>query len=293
ASLVLEHEIDKIPTPVMLGWDWDNREVALLQLDLLERMRQNPGWQSTRMPQGLRLQLQAEGGEPSDLPIRNIQQLVKNETVLLAPALRFQKAAAAMQGKGMRVAERGTPAFRFIRVDGGAATTGVSDDDVKPLPTIVIPPTPTPIPLQGGPQISLSQLEARDIAFGFAAPRMDRAWDGGPIKMNGVVYEHGIGMHAWSRMTFIVPPNAKGLQAIVGISDTVKECTKASVKFEVRDQTNKVLYESPVVDAATPPIAIHVDLHGATAITVAATDAGDGIDCDHADWAVPAFLLDK
>ena len=291
AGPVLVSEIAAIPTPVTLGWDWDNREFAWVQLHMLERMRTNPHWRGVRMPQGLRLELQAEGGDPGEVALRNVQQVLKTNTVLLAPAARFQKAAAALQRRGLRVAERGTPAFRFIRIDGGAAVTGVPDDEVKPLPTIIIPPTPTPIPLQGGPQISLTELEPRDVSFGFAAPRMNHTWEGGIIRMGGFTYERGIGMHAWARMTFAVPPGATALQAIAGLSDSIKECSKASVTFEVRDDKGKVLYDSGIVDSASPPIAVHVDLHGTTAITLAVTDAGDGIDCDHANWAVPSFLL--
>lgn len=291
AAPILGPEIAGIGQPVVLGWDWDNREQSLVQLEMLERMRREPGWRGIRMPQGLRAPLQAEGGEPGEIYVRQLQQVATHSTAILAPAARFTKAAAAAQRRGLRVAERGTRQFSFYRIDSGAATTGVPDEAVRPLPPIVIPSTPTPIPLDRGPQVSLNDLPARDIVFEFAPPRMDRAWDGGPLRMAGIVYPHGIGVHAACRLTFDVPPRATALQAIVGLSDQVKDCDRASVTFEVRDQNNNVLYDSGLIDATSPVTPIRVPLHDATAVTLAVTDAGNGIDCDHANWALPAFLL--
>jgi hypothetical protein len=145
--------------------------------------------------------------------------------------------------------------------------------------------------LRTGPQVSLSDLTASAIEFGFAAPQIDREWDNPPISLGGVRYEHGIGMHAWTKMTYPVPPKAIELQAIVGIADKVRENPKAAVTFEVRDQSNTLLFDSGLVDGATPPIPIHVDVRGKAAVILSVTDAGNGIDCDHADWAVPSFLL--
>ena len=291
AAPILGPEIASIRQPVVLGWDWDNREQSLVQLEMLERMRREPGWRGIRMPQALRAPLQADGGDPGEIYVRQLQQLAAHSTAILAPAARFKKAAAAAQRRGLRVAERGTRQFSFYRIDSGAAAAGVPDDAVRPLPTIVIAPTPTPIALDHGPQVPLAGLSPRDVVFGFAPPRMDRAWDGGPLKIAGITYPRGIGMHAASRVTFDVPPRATSLQAIIGLSDQVSECDRASVTFEVRDQNNAVLYESGLIDATSPPTPIRVPLRGATAVTLAVTDAGNGIDCDHANWALPAFLL--
>jgi alpha-galactosidase len=233
------------------------------------------------------------GREPSEVEVRNLHRFVEKATVLLAPADRFRSAAALLQRRGVRVSERGTGRSQFFRIDAGAAATGVSDEDVKPLPTIVIAPTPTPIPLRGGPQVSLSALEPARVEFGFAAPQIDREWDNPPITLGGVRYDHGIGMHAWCRMTYAVPPNAVEFQAIVGIADKMRECPRAAVIFEVRDDKDAVLFHSGLVDGTTPPMPIHADVRGKGSVTLVVTDAGNGIDCDHADWALPSFLLSR
>lgn len=159
------------------------------------------------------------------------------------------------------------------------------------LPTINIPPTPTPIALRGGPRRGLTELTAQDVKFGFAEPRIDKSWSGAPITMRGIEYAHGIGAHAWARLTYAVPPEAVELQAIVGLADDAKDCPKATVRFEIRDERDTLLYDSGVIDVFTPPKLASVPLANVKAVTLAITDAGDGIDCDHANWAEPSFLL--
>jgi hypothetical protein len=292
AAPLLAAEIDSISDPVVLGWDWDNREVGWLHLKMLERMRRDPQWRGERLAPGLRYAARADGGHPTPHAVHGLQTLAATHTILLAPAERFKEIAAVLQQRGVRVARRGNERFRFFRLDAGATATGVPDEEMRPLPTIVILPTPTPVTLQSGPHIPLSGLEALDVSFEFAEPRMNRTWQGGPIRMGGHVYPQGIGMHAWTRMTYAVPPEAKALQAVIGLSDGIKECTKASVTFEVEDQDGNRLYDSGLVDVSAPPIPIRVDLRGATTITLVVSDAGNGIDCDHANWALPGFLLD-
>lgn len=288
----LAAEIGAIKGPVVLGMEWDHREVAWIYMHMLERTRKDPKWQGTMMPEATLHGVSKErGGEPIEIELRNLRRMVDGATVILAPADHYRAAVSAMQRRGVRASERQAASLRYFRLDSGAEATGVPDTELSPLPTIVIPPTPTPIPLGTGPQISLSQLTATKIEFGFAAPQIDREWDNPPITLGGVQYERGIGMHAWAKMTFNVPAKAVALQAIIGIADKVRENPRAAVTFEVRDQDNTVLFDSGVVDGTTPPTPIHVDVRGKTAVTLSVTDAGNGIDCDHADWAVPSFLL--
>ncbi len=161
------------------------------------------------------------------------------------------------------------------------------------MPTISIPPTPTPIALRAGPRKLVTELTPQEIKFGFAAPRFDRAWSGEPISMRGIEYAHGIGAHAWLYLTYAVPPDAVELQAIVGLADDVKDCPRATVKFEIRDERNTLLYDSGIIDVFTPPKLAAAQLTGVKQVTLAITDAGDGIDCDHANWAEPIFLLSQ
>jgi hypothetical protein len=289
----LAAEIGAIKGPVVLGMEWDHREVAWIHMHMLERMRKDPTWKGTMMPEATLHGVSKErGSDPSEFELRNLRRMVDSATVILAPADHYRAAVSAMQRLGVRASERQAGTLRFFRLDSGAQATGVPDTELKPLPTIVIPPTPTPIPLSTGPQVSLSQLTATKIEFGFAAPQIDREFDNPPIMLGGVRYDKGIGMHAWTKMTFPVPPKAVALQAIIGIADKVRENPRAAVVFEVLDQTGAVLFSSGLVDGSTPPTPIHVDVRGKTAVTLSVGDAGNGIDCDHANWAVASFVLE-
>jgi hypothetical protein len=80
-------------------------------------------------------------------------------------------------------------------------------------------------------------------------------------------------------------------QQLVEGSDGVRECTQAAVTFEVRDDKDQLLCDSGLVDSCVPPRAVDVPLHHTRTITLVVTDGGNGIDCDHADWAQAAFML--
>jgi hypothetical protein len=288
----LAAEIAGIKGPVILGMEWDHREVAWIHMHMLERARREPNWIGTMMPEATLHGVSRErGGEPLEIELRNLRRMTEGATVIVGPADHYRVAVAALQRRGVRAAERAAGPFRFFRLDAGEAATGVSDAELSPLPTIVIPPTPTPIPLRTGPQVSLSDLKPTNVEFGFAAPQIDREWDNPPLLLGGVRYERGIGMHAWARMTYPVPPNAVELQAIIGVADKMRDNPRAAVTFEVRDQANTLLFDSGLVDGTTPPMPIHVDVRGKTAVILAVTDGGNGIDCDHANWVVPSFLL--
>jgi hypothetical protein len=286
-------EINSIKGPVVLSMDWDHREVGWIRLGMVDRMRREPGWSGTMLPEGVLRGVVNDGNEPVEYELRNLRRFIDNATVIVAPAERFKKAVAALQRRGVRVSEREARTFKYYRLDTGAAATGVPDSELNPLPTIVIPPTPTPIPLRGGPQVSLSELKPTDVQFGFAPPQFDREFDNPPLMLGGVHYPRGIGMHAWCRVTFAVPPRASELQAIIGIADKMRPCPRAAVTFEVRDEQGAVLFDSGYVDGSTPPLPIHVDVRGKRAVTLGVTDANNGIDCDHANWAVASFMLDQ
>jgi hypothetical protein len=287
AAEAIAAEAAHVPGRVAVGGPLDHREMGWLELAMLERTRRD----RTQAGEVLDERLVRAARERSALTVHRLRTLINDTTVLLAPADHFRKVAAVLQTEGARVAERGQGKIRVLRLDAGAAATGVPDEIVQPLATIVLPPTPTPIPLAAGPQILLTTLKPLDVAFGFAPPKIDHSWNDTPMVMAGVPYESGIGMHAWCRMTFAVPSGATAFQAIVGLSDEVRDCPAADVGFEVHDQSDRLLFRSRIINATSAPQPIRVDLHDVTAITLVVTEGRNGRDCDHANWALPAFLM--
>jgi len=260
----------------MLARDWRAGEwrVLLIALVLAVGSISTVGLFSDRVRQAL--QQEAHSLLGADLRINSIRPIP-------------QAYRAAAQQRGLRVAEGGTPILRTLRVDAGAAATGVADTTVRLLPTIVLRPTPTPMPLDAGPQVPLTDLTPRGVEFGFEPPQFDRAWGGDDIVMRGVRYPRGIGVHAWTRLTYDVPDGATTFQSVVGLSDDV--CDEAAVAFEVYDEQGRQLYASGVIDPTTGPRFVRVPVTGVAAVTLVVTEGENGRDCDHANWARAAFLL--
>ncbi len=282
-------EIATIPGPVIVAALGDHRDLAWLQLGLLERARRDPNRPGSILrPERVE---EIRGLHPASVPARDLARSVAEGTLLLAPAEEFHGAAAGLQSRGLRVSRRERAGLAFLRIDAGAEATGISNEELHPLPTLIVPPTPTPVALDNGPQVSLTDLEPIRVEYGFSPPQINRSWDKGPLILDGVRYERGIGAHAWSRSTYALPERAFAFQAIIGINDTARKCPQAAVTFELGDDRGSVLYDSGLVDGTTASQPIHVELHGARTVTLVVTEGGNGRDCDHADWAEPAFLL--
>lgn len=292
ASAVLLEEVMRVPGAVRVGGDWDHTGRALVELGLIERMRRAPQWEADMLPQAVIENVTSRGRrDPSELYLRKLSRDAEKSTVFLAPAKHFKKVGQAMQASGLRVAEGGSPELRFLRIDAGAEATGVADAEVRPLPTIHVPPTPTPIALLTGSQVPLTDLEPQEVKFGFQEPDYRRNDSGHQIVMGGVSYASGIFTHAWMKMTYAVPAGARWFQAIVGIADAVKDCEQAAVTFEVRGPGDELLFDSGLMDVSSPPRPILVEVGHVPRITLVATEAGNGRDCDHAEWALPSFVM--
>ena len=153
--------------------------------------------------------------------------------------------------------------------------------------------TPDPaLPPWSGPRVQLSALQPVSEEYSFVPLRTDSAYSGEPIRFRGREYRHGLGMHARSAVTYAVPPDAIAFQSVAGLTDSVNHCRIASAVFEVRDSDGAALFRTPVLRSTDLPVAVHVDLRGHAAITLAVEDAGDGRDCDHGAWGDAVFLLE-
>jgi hypothetical protein len=284
--------VEKIPGPVAVGTQLDQREMGWFQLGLLERARRDPHRAGTMLDEGLLEEVSDRTGGPLPARLQELRQIAARASVILVPASRFRSAAATLRAGGLRVAEETVPGLRLLRIDAEAGAAGMPGGALQPLPTPIVAPTPTPIPLAAGPRVDLTTLLPTETTYGFAPPNIDSAWDGNPIVMEGVRYARGLGTHAWCRMTYTVPLDAAMFQAIVGLSDDAHECpVPTGVTFEVRDDQDRLLFDSGFVEATTPPLPVQVDVRGIPAITLVVTEGGNGRDCDHANWAQPAFLL--
>ncbi|AHH96213.1 NPCBM/NEW2 domain-containing protein [Kutzneria albida] len=108
------------------------------------------------------------------------------------------------------------------------------------------------------------------------------AGDGHPMKIGGVSYAKGLGVHAPSTVEYYLGGRCTSVRSTVGLDDEANG--NGSVSFEVWADGRKVA-DSGVLRAGSGGKALTADLTGASLLRLVVTDGGDGNTYDHADWA--------
>jgi alpha-galactosidase len=110
----------------------------------------------------------------------------------------------------------------------------------------------------------------------------DRAGDGHRMSIEGARFARGLGVHAPSEIAFYLGGRCSSVITRVGVDD--EKSTNGSVTFELWADGRKVA-DSGRMDTRTRLRRLRADLSGATVLRLVVTDAGDGNNSDHADWA--------
>ena len=114
--------------------------------------------------------------------------------------------------------------------------------------------------LMDGTVVDLTKLKWKD-AESLGQTRIGKNYDGKPLKVAGKQYERGIGTHASSFISYVLPGPAKSFRAKVGIDDggAIRggKASGADVKFAVFT-TRPAKYKP--VDFDTGPFAVPTDL---------------------------------
>ena len=118
----------------------------------------------------------------------------------------------------------------------------------------------------------------RDLANGGQG-----AGDGGALTINGVQYDKGVGCHAYSAIEVQLGGAYERFSSCIGVDDNAPG-SAGSVRFFVYGDGN-LLYSSDVKTGADDAEEIAVDVTGVQVLKLEVTDAGDGKNNDHADWA--------
>ncbi|MEU4496575.1 NPCBM/NEW2 domain-containing protein [Streptomyces sp. NPDC023998] len=138
---------------------------------------------------------------------------------------------------------------------------------------------------------AVSDLTWTSAAGGWGPVERDRsngeqgAGDGRTLTIGGTTYAKGLGTHAASDITYYLGAGCSTLTASVGVDDE-SGGTNGSVVFQVYRDGTKVA-DSGRVTGADAPKALTADLSGGLELRLVVTDSGDGVDYDHANWAVP------
>ncbi|MDR9855490.1 NPCBM/NEW2 domain-containing protein [Paenibacillus sp. VCA1] len=110
--------------------------------------------------------------------------------------------------------------------------------------------------------------------------------DGNMITLNGKGYEKGLGVHAYSKVSFYIGKNFSRFISDIGLDG---ETQGGAVIFQVWGDGKK-LYDSGVMKDNADVQHVNVDVSDVDVLTLEVTDGGIGNGADHADWAGAKLL---
>jgi alpha-galactosidase len=136
----------------------------------------------------------------------------------------------------------------------------------------------------------LDELNLDSATQGWGEPHKNQSVDGNPLTIAGKKFARGFGTHAESLLKIKIEGGAQKFTASVGVDDEIKNNPAASIEFIVEGD-GKALWRSGVMRAGDAAKSCDVDLAGVKALALKVTDAGHGINYDHADWAEAKFEI--
>jgi hypothetical protein len=151
--------------------------------------------------------------------------------------------------------------------------------------------TPELPPLPPLPNVYAGDLKAVTFISGWNGdPRRDLSIEDNPIRIRGEVFAKGIGTHAVSEIAYKVRSDFRRFVAVVGVDD--EKDGQGTVTFAVFAD-DKPLLETGALNGFQERVPINVEIpKGTKLIRLLVGDAGDGVACDHADWANAGFLTE-
>ncbi|MCL5027824.1 MAG: NPCBM/NEW2 domain-containing protein [Bacteroidetes bacterium] len=129
--------------------------------------------------------------------------------------------------------------------------------------------------------IWLDKLDLSSMSSGWNTPQADKSIAGNPLTIAGQKFDRGVGTHSIS--TFLLNLNGKGKRftAEVGLDD--EATSQGSVEFYIIGD-KKILWKSGVMRKNDSAKKVDIDISKIKKLGLLVTDAGDGLDYDHADW---------
>lgn len=140
---------------------------------------------------------------------------------------------------------------------------------------------------QGNP-VWLDSLDLSHLHQDWGKPGIARSVEQHALTIAGKVYSHGVGTHAVSDLLVNLKGGAQRFTADVGVDDETEG--RGSIQFQVW-LDGKLKAQSAVLKGKDPAQHLDVNLKGGKRLELIVTDAGDGIDYDHADWANAALTM--
>jgi len=139
--------------------------------------------------------------------------------------------------------------------------------------------------------LPLAELMPVSAQQDYGSLELDRSVQGQTLTIGEREFARGLGTHANSRIVYDLGGRCTSFAACVGVDAEMRSYTNSSVVFQVFGDDRK-LFDSGVMRLTTPAKQVSVDVHGVKQLALVVTDAGDGINCDHADWADAMLFAD-
>ena len=118
---------------------------------------------------------------------------------------------------------------------------------------------------------------------------VDAAVTGRDLRLNGSVYDMGLGMHSRSRATYVLEGKYRRFEALVGLNDETGR--DGSVRIKVfADGKPLDLGKDGEVTAKTGPLAVNVPIEGVKELTLEVDFGRRGDVQGHVDWAEARLL---
>lgn len=136
--------------------------------------------------------------------------------------------------------------------------------------------------------VRLGDVTPVTASQGWGQLRIDTSVTGKPLQIGDRHFQHGLGTHSPGELVYDLEGSCDRFEAWVGMDAAMNDYPKATLIFRVFVD-GKLRFDSGPMRAADQPKRVSVPLFGALELRLVVDDAGDGSDCDHADWAEPVL----
>ncbi len=134
-------------------------------------------------------------------------------------------------------------------------------------------------------------VEVTGLTQGWGTLQIDRGISGEPLRLSGVEYPNGLGSHAPCEILVQASHPLTRFTALGGMDDfAVTRRAAAQIVFSIEVQGREI-WRSPILDSIHPTVEIDVDLGGAEAFTLKASEIKGDLHLAHADWINPRVML--
>lgn len=135
----------------------------------------------------------------------------------------------------------------------------------------------------------LSDMTWTSATNGYGPVELDKSnntrtgGDGLILTIGGATFAKGLGVHANSDIRYALGGACTVFNAQVGVDDEVGN--RGSVAFQLWNGVSTKLYDSGTMRGTDAAKNVSISISGVQTLRLVVTDAGDGVQFDHADWA--------